>query len=389
MPDRRSSSGENRTRFELNVGVPPRPGLVPFGCPGWAFVPESLRRKRGRPKYERAEPVLCVGYQHMYTRVYKCLTRHGSVIHSEQVNWDMEAPLGLFPTLDGVASHTEPVLNRLDVDVFKPAGKPVAAGKVPPAASRKGLPAGTIRINRDKVYARDGTPKPKPYIYDRIRSVDGLSVEEAQARVFPDKNGNPKRYSGDIAYDLYHSQWIRIESGSDSALGAKEANSLVVSESHAAASCSHPASVAGGHTPTFDAHVCSLVAADARHASPSIVAEAAPPHHSLGHPATPHGRPATPCTHVVAGQRTASAPAKCCHPAAPSNEDDVGVAGGHAGSADAGEHSPRLFRPIIRNVRSRAHPEGMLGICMTRARKRYALRLVARQARRHRRECMR
>ena len=99
VPDRRSSRGESRTRFELNVGVSPRPGLVPFGCPGWAFVPESLRRKRGRPKYERAEPVLCVGYQHMYTRVYKCLTRHGSVIHSEQVNWDMEAPLGLFPTL--------------------------------------------------------------------------------------------------------------------------------------------------------------------------------------------------------------------------------------------------------------------------------------------------
>ena len=38
-----------------------------------------------------------VGYQHMYTSVYKCLTAHGTIIHTEQVSWDMEAPLGIFP----------------------------------------------------------------------------------------------------------------------------------------------------------------------------------------------------------------------------------------------------------------------------------------------------
>ena len=87
---------DERSRFELNTGVAPRPGLVPFGSAGWCFIPEGLRKRRGAPKYERAEPVLCIGYQHMYTVVYKCLTRHNTVVHSEQVAWNLKAPKGVF-----------------------------------------------------------------------------------------------------------------------------------------------------------------------------------------------------------------------------------------------------------------------------------------------------
>ena len=55
---------------------------------------QSLRQARGTPIYRRTEPVLCYGYQHMYTYVYKCLTAHNTIIHSEQVDWIMDAPLG-------------------------------------------------------------------------------------------------------------------------------------------------------------------------------------------------------------------------------------------------------------------------------------------------------
>ena len=62
------------------------------------------------------------------------------------------------------------------------------------------------------MYDSDGNPKPKPYILARITAVDGMTVEEACALEFPDKNGRPSLYRRDIRYDLFTSQWIRIES---------------------------------------------------------------------------------------------------------------------------------------------------------------------------------
>ena len=69
---------------------------VPFGTAGRAHVSPALRAKRGAPKYERTEPVICLGYQHIYSDVYRCLTRHGTIIHSKQVVWDIDAPLGVW-----------------------------------------------------------------------------------------------------------------------------------------------------------------------------------------------------------------------------------------------------------------------------------------------------
>ena len=95
----------------------PRSSLVPFGTPGWCFIPEEVRKKRGAPKYLRAEPVLLVGYQHMYTTVFKCLTRHNTIVHSEQVCWDLEAPRGAFlTTAAGKAVSFECALLNLEVE---------------------------------------------------------------------------------------------------------------------------------------------------------------------------------------------------------------------------------------------------------------------------------
>ena len=40
--------------------------------------------------------MICLGYQHVYSDVYRCLTRHGTIIHSKQVVWDVDAPLGVW-----------------------------------------------------------------------------------------------------------------------------------------------------------------------------------------------------------------------------------------------------------------------------------------------------
>ena len=74
-----------RSPWFLNTGLEAQVHkLVPWGTPGYAYVPKALRQARGTPIYRRTEPVLCYGYQHMYTYVYKCLTAHNTIIHSEQ-----------------------------------------------------------------------------------------------------------------------------------------------------------------------------------------------------------------------------------------------------------------------------------------------------------------
>ena len=68
---------------------------VPFGTAGMAHVSPVLHAEEGMPKYAWFEPVLCLGYQHIYSDVYQCLTRNWTVIHTKQVVWDLEALFGL------------------------------------------------------------------------------------------------------------------------------------------------------------------------------------------------------------------------------------------------------------------------------------------------------
>ena len=89
--------------WELNVGVRPTVGrLVPWGIAGYAYVPEQLRRAQSAPKYRRSELVLMLGCQN--TNVYKCLTQHNTIIHTEQVSWDMDAPKGNYLLIEEEAA---------------------------------------------------------------------------------------------------------------------------------------------------------------------------------------------------------------------------------------------------------------------------------------------
>ena len=126
----------------------------------------------------------------------------------------MEGEIGVLPGLlrDAPTLVHEPDLEK---DLFRVPkdpleGKPPKAPKGPRATMPKDAPLGVIRLNKGRVFAPDGTPMPKGYIFDRLRQVDGLTVEEARLRKFPDKNGKPKRYSGDLAYDVA-TGWISVE----------------------------------------------------------------------------------------------------------------------------------------------------------------------------------
>ena len=215
------------TRYECNTGVPPKPGLVPFGTPGFCFVPPKLRSRRKAPKYERAEPVLMVGNQHMYNNVYRCLTRHNTIVSSEQIFWNLKAPLGIYlegRPYDPIAKLEVPLKEStrqlLEDDIF--AGKLKATAEKAEKKSSS-LPPGILRLNKAKVFDSNGLPRPKPYIYDRIKAVEGLSIAEASQLEFPDKHGNPSTYKRDVMYDVFVQKWLRIESSHDAARAAASA----------------------------------------------------------------------------------------------------------------------------------------------------------------------
>ena len=202
-----------------------------------------------------------IGYQHMYTTVYKCLTAHGIIIHTEQVPWDMEAPLGIFPG----SGESKPAAPReaptvVPSDLWRPSSGDAAEPRRKPTPIKTGAPPlGVIRLVKANVYDPTGKPRPKDYIFDRVRHVDGLTVEEARLRRFPDSRGRLKRYSGDLAYDIA-TGWVQVEPiGTDS----KEASIATVDSasfgnaalpSGSVTSPSGNATVASGNGSLFSRH---------------------------------------------------------------------------------------------------------------------------------------
>ena len=66
-----------------------------------------------------AEPVLLVGFQDMYSNVFKVLMQHRSIVHMEQVEWAMDEPLGvMLPDLHGKAVPAKYKRLPLDTEVL-------------------------------------------------------------------------------------------------------------------------------------------------------------------------------------------------------------------------------------------------------------------------------
>ena len=212
-----------RSSFEINTGVKPKCNkLVPFGAPGYAYVPRKLRESREAPLYLRAEPVLMLGYQNFYTDTYEVLTRYNSTIFVEHVNWDFTAPLGvLLPYAGKPESRSGQTIERLQMDtpVFKEAirkdtseEQPDGQQNVQPTTDTPQLlPVPIIRIDKEKMFPHGGTtPKAAPYIYTRCKALDGLSMDDATKQRFANAAGAIRPYRRrDLLYDL--DRWLKIE----------------------------------------------------------------------------------------------------------------------------------------------------------------------------------
>ena len=65
----------------------------------------------------KSEPVLMLGYQHMYSNVFRCLTTRGNMIHTVSVSWHLQSPLGIF--LDHQVEQDDSVPLVSPGDLFK------------------------------------------------------------------------------------------------------------------------------------------------------------------------------------------------------------------------------------------------------------------------------
>ena len=157
-----------------------------------------------------------------YSNVYKCLTQHGTIVHTRKVEWDMETQLGLFPPVrfsdlprrEGGA----PPIQQFEEGK---AAAPTGAAKMTRASRRRMSSLSgeaIVRINRSRVYRPDGSHRPTEYIYQRLRAVDGLSVSAAGEVAVTNKNGETKLYSeADLRYDL-QSGWIVLDSAGEASM---------------------------------------------------------------------------------------------------------------------------------------------------------------------------
>ena len=214
VPHLRTKLGKAITPFEVNVGVEPRMDrLVPFGTPGYAFVPEEVRRQRGWGKSVRSEPVLMLGYLSMYSRVYKCLTAHGTIIHSEKVQWHLKAPKGVLLDREAAVGN-KALLLPLSDQLFNRVGEPGDSADLSPAKSHSKEAIKTLLpAEPEFLLIRKNTLKSsvRAYIRARVDAINGCCVADVLGRWMEDSKGEMKRYKlSDLLYDIA-TGWIGLE----------------------------------------------------------------------------------------------------------------------------------------------------------------------------------
>ena len=219
------SGGSNETMvsaYELNLGVKPKlTRFVQFGAPGYAFVPKEVRARRGWSKTMKSEPVLMLGYQHMYSNVFRCLTTRGTIIHTVRVSWHLQSPLGIFLDHQGEQDDSVPLVSpgnlfqektveekEVSPDVLDTDVPVVSSGKIERQRASTVLPADprflTIRKNPEK-------GSKTSYIYQRCAHLDGVCVHDAIGRHFLGSNGKLRPYKwSDFNYDVA-TGWIFLE----------------------------------------------------------------------------------------------------------------------------------------------------------------------------------
>ena len=147
----------------------------------------------------KSEPVLMLGYQHMYSNVFRCLTTRGTIIHTVRVSWHLQSPLGIFLDHQSEQDDSVPLVSPGDLfkektveekevspDVLDTDVPVVSSGKIERQRASTVLPADprflTIRKNPEK-------GSKTSYIYQRCAHLDGVCVHDAIGRHFLGSNG--------------------------------------------------------------------------------------------------------------------------------------------------------------------------------------------------------
>ena len=73
-----------------------------------------------------------------------------------------------------------------------------------------------LRLNNERVYKKDGAPRPKDYILDRLKAVEGMSVDKAVGTLHKNSKGVLKPYRRkDLNYDV-ECGWLQVKMVKDS-----------------------------------------------------------------------------------------------------------------------------------------------------------------------------
>ena len=196
--------------FELNLGRKPRlEGLVAFGTPGYAFVPPEVRKSRKWGKSVRSEPVLMLGYQNMYSRVYRCLTERGTIIHSQRVQWNVKGQLGVFLAGRQYPKQEAAVkILEFPAPLFAESKSDHSDQTAARAVAQSSLPCEP----RFLILRRNHTKQSRAtHISTRVSLLDGTCLVDAIGRYFEDNKGNLVKYLWkDFNYDMA-TGWLLLE----------------------------------------------------------------------------------------------------------------------------------------------------------------------------------
>ena len=151
-----------------------------------------------------------IGFRTLYSDMYKCLTCHGMVVHSQQVEWITDAKLGVFSDISQPA--TVEALERSmqatgsGVDLF--AQQPRMAAL---AADTAELTYGAAMLCADpgKLYHADITLCCMcQYVADRVLMLDGACVADAVKIYHVNAEGENRRHMrSDLLDNLQHG-WL-------------------------------------------------------------------------------------------------------------------------------------------------------------------------------------